>query len=135
MIRRPISQRFVEAVRTGRKITTIRPNPWPLNRPIMLYHWSGKAYASPQVEVCAVVVVDAAIIQIIHGKQGMEYHYCWSMRETMPTTETLFQAEGFTSQEELDAWFSAIVEPGREIIRSIMKFRLATPAELTGETK
>jgi len=57
MIKRPINARFSEAVREGRKFTTIRSKPWPVWKEIMLYNWSAAAYRSPQVDVCAFLSV------------------------------------------------------------------------------
>ena len=56
MIKRPLDPKFSDAVREGRKVTTIREKPWPVGKPIMLYNWSGIPYRSKHIDVASVKV-------------------------------------------------------------------------------
>ena len=64
MIKRPLNPRFSDAVREGRKFTTIRADLWPVGVPIMLYNWSGAAYRSKQIDVAAIIVQGFWLIEI-----------------------------------------------------------------------
>lgn len=119
MIKRPLNSRFSNAVREERKITTIRDNPWPVGTPIMLYNWSGAAYRSPQIDVAPVEVVETSPILITRDSAG-EMSYC--MIEPLPTP--LWECEGFDSEEDMDAWFSAKMKPGQSVEKHLMRFRL-----------
>lgn len=115
MIKRPLDARFAGRVLEGQKFTTIRRNPWPTGKPIMLYSWSGKPYRSPHKNVCAISVIVAQPIEITQGIDGtMHYDY--------PANYQLWQAEGFDSQNEMDEWFRKIVKPGKTITRHLMRF-------------
>lgn len=118
MIRRPLDQRFSEAVLTGRKTTTIRQKPWPAGVPIMLYHWTGEAYRSPQHDVAVVIVTGTAPITIGQHPDGL-------MTYTGPaglSSATLWRSEGFASLAEMDAWFRRLVDPGACIPCHLMTF-------------
>jgi len=120
MIRRPLDQRFGEAVRTGRKTTTIRRAPWPAGVPIMLYHWADAAYRSPQRDAAVIIVTDTTPITIGHQPDGL-------MTYTGPEgliSAPLWQSEGFASRAEMDAWFRPLVDPGACIPRHLMTFAL-----------
>jgi len=73
MIKRPLNSRFSDAVREGRKITTIRDNPWPVGKQIMLYNWSGAAYRSKQNDVAAVTVLATSPVTISRVGDAMTY--------------------------------------------------------------
>jgi hypothetical protein len=121
MIKRPLNSRFVEAVRSGRKFTTIRDNPWPVGVPIMLYQWSGAAYRSKHTDVAVVTVLEFWPIQIHRlGDGTMRY------RHGMKNTKPLYESEGFATTEELDGWFRPLVKPGQTVTKMLMRFRLAT---------
>lgn len=119
MIKRPLHPRFSEAVLTGRKFTTIRDKPWPVGEPIMLYNWTGPAYRSKQKDIAPIIVQGWWPIGIGHNPDG-------TMRYTvgMDCGTPLHQTEGFSSQEEMDAWFRPLVKPNQPIQKYIMRFRL-----------
>jgi hypothetical protein len=119
MIKRPLRSRFSDAVRDGRKITTIRDNPWPIGKPIMLYNWTGAAYRSKQIDVAPVIVRGFWPIEISHLEDGTML-YAHGMENAKPLHET----EGFESQVEMDAWFRQLVKPGRTVTKTLMRFRL-----------
>lgn len=56
---------------------------------------------------------------------GRNHHWSSSDREVLD--RPLFQTEGFASQDEMDRWFSNIVNKGNESTLWIMKFTLKTP--------
>ena len=122
MIKRPLNAKFSDKAKFGIKITTIRSKPWPVGRPIMLYNWSDKPYRSPQIDVCAVEVVETSPILITRDAAG-EMSYC--MIEPLPFP--LWQCEGFDSQDDMDAWFSAKIKPGQSIEKHLMRFQLSNP--------
>lgn len=124
MIKRPLHERFTPAVREGRKTTTIRKNPWPVRKPIMLYNWSGKAYRSKQVDVAAVVVIGFWVIRITHREDGGMI-YAYGRENERPLHET----EGFASRAEMDEWFRPKIKRGETITRHLMNFRLAKTEE------
>lgn len=118
MIKRPLNAQFKPAVLEDRKITTIREKPWPVGVPIMLYHWEGKAYNSPHVDVAVIEVMETCPIEIDHHADGvMTYaHRIWH-------PNPLWACEGFKSSEAMDAWFRQVVKPGRSLTRHLMRFR------------
>lgn len=122
MIRRPLNERFVTAVQTGIKVTTIRDKPWPVGKPIMLYRWLGKPYASKQEEICDIIVHEVRPVKIAQGADGkLFFDY-----PPGPVTErNLYEAEGFASREELESWFRPLVPPGKIIEKHLMIFRKA----------
>jgi hypothetical protein len=120
MIKRPLDPRFSEAVKAGRKFTTIRDKPWPTGKPIMLYNWSGKPYRSPQVDVAPIVVLGFWTIYITHHLDGT-MHYEYGMENDKPLWET----EGFESQKELDDWFRPLIMRGFKTPKCLMRFQLA----------
>lgn len=118
MIKRPLNSRFSDKAKADSKITTIRDKAWPVGKPVMLYNWSDKPYRSKQIDVCAVVVVKAWPILIYRNKSGaMEYH----TKAQLPFH--LWECEGFDSQEDMDAWFSAKVKTGQSLEKQLMRFR------------
>ncbi len=125
MIKRPIDPRFADAVRTGRKFTTIRAKPWPVGVPIMLYHWAGKPYRSKQVDVAVVIVKGFWSIRIAQSATG-EMAYDHGMQNPKPIHET----EGFESQAEMDAWFRKLVKPCSSIGSALMRFNTAPAFQL-----
>ncbi len=106
MIRRPVHNKLAGAVRAKIKQTTMREKAWPVGVPIMLYEWSGKPYRSKQVEV-GVVAVSWVRDVWIH-RLGDE----------------MWEVEGFESQQEMNAWFRALVKPGKVLKRKLMRFVL-----------
>ena len=119
MIKRPSNARFKTPVLTGVKTTTIRDKPWPVGVPIMLYHWSGAAYRSPQIDVAPVVVREVRVIRITHRDDGgMLYAY------GQQNERRLHETEGFASREDLDAWFSPLVKRGETVEKALMFFEI-----------
>ena len=118
MIKRPLNSRFSDKAKGLIKITTIRDKPWPVGKPIMLYNWSGAAYRTPQIDVCPVEVIEASPILITRDSQA-EMNYCMIVELPRP----LWSCEGFDSQEDMDAWFSAKMKPGSSIEKHLMRFR------------
>jgi hypothetical protein len=127
VIKRPLNPRFSNAVREGRKTTTIRDGIWPVGVPIMLYNWSGTPYRSKQVDVAAVLVREARAIRITHREDGgMLYAY------GQQSERYIHETEGFSNRLEMDCWFRPLVKPGQTITKHLMLFRLATEAEVKG---
>ena len=124
MIKRPLNACFSDAVREGRKTTTIRDKAWPLGVPIMLYNWIGAPYRSKHVDVAAVIVRGTWVIDIFRCHDDFMVYDCG------PGQRTLYDGEGFASQAEMDDWFRPLVKPGGMKTKHIMLFRLATEAEL-----
>lgn len=117
MIKRPLNSRFSDAVREGRKITTIRDNPWPVGKQVMLYNWTGAAYRSKQKDVAAVTVLATSPVTISRVGDAMTYaiKYEWPIGP-------LWKTEGFDSQEDMDSWFRAKTKPGHAIEKTLMRF-------------
>lgn len=126
MIKRPISNRFREPVLAGVKTTTIREEPWPIGKPVMLYSWAGKPYRSRQIDLAPVIVLDWRLIYIAHHEDGT---MIYADVETL-TVPPLEQTEGFPSREELDAWFRPLIPRGATGMKTLITFRLATAADL-----
>lgn len=129
MIKRPLDSRFRELVLTDRKTTTIRSAAWPVGVPIMLYSWSGTPYRSKQVDVAAVIVKGFWTIRITRLRRGDVMVYQCG-KESGPA---LYQSEGFASQEEMDAWFRRLVQPGTTIEKTLMLFRKVSDVPPTCE--
>ncbi len=119
MIKRPLNIRFSTPVREGQKFTTIRDNPWPVGKPIMLYNWSGAAYRSPQMDVAPVTVLGCWPIVIERKADGTMRYECGIENE-----KPLWECEGFLSQEDMDEWFSAKMKRGEWLNKYLMRFRL-----------
>ena len=125
MIKRPLHARFTSAVREGRKITTIRDKPWTVGKPVMLYNWSGAAYRSPQNDVAAVMVDSTTPIGVTRLKSGvMIYSYSTLGDERLVH---LWACEGFDHSADMDAWFSALLEPATTVTKHLMRFSLVKP--------
>ena len=119
MIKRPLNPQFAQAVQQGRKFTTIRPNPWPYNVPIMLYHWSGKPYRSKHNDVCPVKVLGHWPILITRNDDdSMKYEF------GMENDRPIYETEGFESPQAMDAWFRPLVKQGETIQQTLMRFSL-----------
>lgn len=124
MIKRPLHQQFGDAVLEDRKITTIRRTPWPIGKPIMLFHWAGVAYRSKHVDVAAVVVVETCEIRIAHRSDGRVF---FDRSNHLP--RPLWDCEGFASQAEMDQWFRSALRGGAMETRHLMRFnRVGSPA-------
>lgn len=125
MIRRAVDKALAPEVLSGRKITTIRGEPWPVGRPIMLYSWSGHPYRTKQVDVAAIIVTEFCGIGITHRPDGVML-YSHEMHLERP----LYDCEGFATQEDMDAWFRQAVPRGTLYAqRALMRFRLWEGAE------
>lgn len=119
MIRRPLNERFADAVLEGRKITTIRDNPWPIGKPIMLFSWSGKPYRSKQVEIAPVIVERVERVWIYHNILGFVRY----------SHDKLWVTEGFKSSVDMDEWFRGVVKRGDYAVKSLMRFELLERGE------
>lgn len=120
MIKRPLHPQFSDAVRQGRKITTIRDKAWPIWVPIMLYNWSGKPYRSKHVDVTPIIVEETTAIRIGRERDQMFYH----AENHIHPDHFLWCGEGFLSAEDMDDWFRRKVKPGQWIQPALMRFRL-----------
>lgn len=120
MIKRPINARFSDAVRTGRKTTTIRKSPWPIGTPIMLYNWAGLPYRSKHVDVVSISVISAKPITIVRTKLFDSMVY----QGVGVDPFKIYITEGFNSQFEMDEWFRRLVKPGQAGKFFLMKFKL-----------
>jgi hypothetical protein len=123
MIKRPLNPQFSNAVREGRKFTTIREKPWPVGVPIMLYNWSGVAYRSQQIAVAAVIVREVRAVEITHRFGGDMLYIYGPVKE-----RRLHETEGFASRAELDDWFRPLIKRGETIEKWLMFFSLANEA-------
>ena len=127
MIKRPLSQRFHQKVLDGIKVSTIRPNPWPVGVPIQLFYWQDKPYRSKHVNGPAVIVNCIKPMQICNPCTG-KLEYCYghgSLLNVAP--KNLYTIEGFDSQEDMDTWFRRLVKPGQTIQQYQMLFSLFQP--------
>ena len=120
MIKRPLDPRFASKVRDGIKTTTIRDKPWPIGKPIMLYHWSGAAYRSKHIDVIAIEVVETHPIRISRTENGI------SFSPGVIRGRLLWSCEGFESPAELQAWFAKIIKVGETVEKSLMVFKTLT---------
>lgn len=146
MLKRPLHAQFGPKVLAGIKRTTIRDTAWPLHKPIMLYHWTGKPYRSPQQDVAAVEVSASTSIKIVrlkkpHARHETEMQYmadlAWWVKNIgsnplMPPDSPerqplLWQLEGFDSRDAMDAWFLPLIKPGQTLQKHLMLFRLLNP--------
>lgn len=129
MIKRPLDRRFAEAVKEGRKITTIRKTSWPLHTPIMLFHWEYKPYRSKHMNVCAVQAILAKQCKITHYHGGeMEYIVDPFLLGMFNATDFhLWEAEGFNSKQAMDEWFREAVPAGSSEFFYIMMIQLLDP--------
>lgn len=118
MLKRPVNSRFNERILAGIKITTIREKPWPVGKPILLYNWSGKPYGSPQRDVVAVQVEHTQPIQIAKCHDGTMAYL------TAQGTHPLWESEGFDSQDDMDAWFRAVLKPGTTTEMHLCRFKV-----------
>lgn len=123
MLKRPVNSRFNERILAGIKITTIREKPWPVGKPIMLYNWSGKPYGSPQRDVCAVEVTHTQPITITHSHTGRMF-YKVASPEAGESQSMLWRHEGFDSQDDMDAWFLAVLKPGTTTEMHLCRFKI-----------
>ena len=110
MIKRPLNSRFSDAVREGRKITTIRDKLWPVCKQVMLYNWTGAAYRSKQKDVADVTVLASS--PVIISRTGDDVTY--TIKYTCPIGP-LWKTEGFESQADMDSWFRPMLKPGQAI--------------------
>ena len=122
MIKRPLNTRFTEAVRLGRKTTTIRDKAWPVGKPIMLYNWSGAAYRSPHVDVAPVIV--RATSRIVIARSELRPDVVALLPVSPIHDGPLWQVEGFDSLEEMRAWFRRLLKPGQSVTKHLMRFAL-----------
>ncbi len=117
MHRRSLNRRFGQKVLDDVKFTTIREKPWPIGKPIMLFHWLGVPYRSKQEDLAVIEVEDVYEIHISNWGFGMIYSIGW-----VDDVE-IWNTEGFDSKDEMNAWFSAVVKPGKTVTKYLMRFR------------
>jgi hypothetical protein len=126
MIKRPLAEQFHQKVLDGIKVSTIRPNPWPVNVPIQLFRWEGLPYRSKHVNGPAVIARSANRIMIASDAAGVisyhltDYDLCAAIKD-------LYVIEGFDSQEKMDDWFRRLVKRGQTIQSYQMLFSLIEP--------
>jgi hypothetical protein len=120
MIKRPLHSRFSKAVLEGRKVTTIRDNPWPFDIPIMLYNWSGAPYRSKHVDVAAVIVTAATSIDISLGEFSDRVIFSGIMGLGRP----LWYCEGFNDPLDMNDWFLPKLKPGQTLTKTLIRFGL-----------
>ena len=126
MIKRPLAEQFHQKVLDGIKVSTIRPNPWPVGIPIQLFRWEGLPYRSKHVNGPAVIARSANRITIASDAAGViSYHLadcdlCHEIKD-------LYVIEGFDSQEKMDDWFRRLVKRGQTIQSYQMLFSLTEP--------
>jgi hypothetical protein len=126
MIKRPLAEQFHQKVLDGIKVSTIRPNPWPVNVPIQLFRWEGLPYRSKHVNGPAVIARSADPITIASDAAGAISYYLAGDDLRHAITD-LYVIEGFDSQEKMDAWFRRLVKPGQTIQSYQMLFSLIEP--------
>lgn len=119
MIKRPINARFSDAIREGRKFTTIRSKPWPCWKPIMLYNWTGAAYRSKQVDVAAIEVEEVLEMLVTHDEHG-GLVFGRNQIDGIPIHKT----EGFDNARQMQEWFAKVVPVGETVELALMRFRL-----------
>jgi hypothetical protein len=123
MLKRPLHPQFSDAVREGRKVTTIRDKSWPCWKPIMLYNWSGAAYRSKQIDVCQVVVEESEEVTLTRNSLGNII-----VTPCVPRlcgNRQLWECEGFESFDAFCDWFRPLIKPRETITKTLMRFRLA----------
>jgi hypothetical protein len=126
MIKRPLAEQFHQKVLDGIKVSTIRPNPWPVNVPIQLFRWEGLPYRSKHVNGPAVIARSADRIMIASDAAGViSYHL--TDHNLCSSIENLYMIEGFESQEKMDDWFRRLVKRGQTIEQYQMLFSLINP--------
>ena len=125
MIKRPLAEQFHRKVLDGIKISTIRPNPWPVGVPIQLFRWEGLPYRSKHVNGPAVIARSADPITIASDAAGISYHLAGD--DLRHAITDLYVIEGFDSQEKMDDWFRRLVKPGQTIQSYQMLFSLIEP--------
>ncbi len=126
MIKRPLAEQFHRKVLDGIKISTIRPNPWPVGVPIQLFRWEGLPYQSKHVNGPAVIARSADPITIASDEVGAISYYLVGDDLRHAITD-LHVIEGFDSQEDMDTWFRRLVKPGQTIQSYQMLFSLIKP--------
>jgi hypothetical protein len=126
VIKRPLAEQFHQKVLDGIKVSTIRPNPWPVGIPIQLFRWEGLPYRSKHVNGPAVIARSANRIMIASDLAGVisyhltDYDLCHAIKD-------LYVIEGFDSQEKMDDWFRRLVKRGQIIKSYQMLFSLTEP--------
>jgi hypothetical protein len=133
MIKRPLAEQFHQKVLDGIKVSTIRPNPWPVGIPIQLFRWEGLPYRSKHINGPAVIARNANRITIASDAAGViSYHLtgydlCHENYDFCHEIKDLYVIEGFDSQEKMDDWFRRLVKPGQTIQSYQMLFSLIEP--------
>ena len=126
MIKRPLAEQFHQKVLDGIKVSTIRPNPWPVGIPIQLFRWEGLPYRSKHVNGPAVNARSADPITIASDATGVISYHLTNYDLCHPITD-LYVIEGFDSQEKMDDWFRRLVKRGQTIQSYQMLFSLIEP--------
>jgi hypothetical protein len=126
VIKRPLAEQFHQKVLDGIKVSTIRPNPWPVGVPIQLFRWEGLPYRSKHVNGPAVIARSANQIMIANDATGaIRYHLAGD--DLRHAITDLYVIEGFDSQGKMDDWFRRSVKPGQTIHQYQMLFSLIKP--------
>lgn len=120
MIRRPLHPRFAEPVLARIKTTTFRDAAWPVGVPIMLYHWTGRPYKSPQQSLAPIAVESVTPIRIEANRAG-EIIVRDSDGALIPHP---WIDEGFDSAEDFASWFRPLLKGGGVLLRQMMRFNL-----------
>jgi hypothetical protein len=124
MIKRPLDQRFRDAVLEGRKITTMRVKPWPVGKPIVLYHWTGAAYRSKHVDIAVIEVLQTDRVVI---RRDLDGHLSYRRGGIFELPRPLWFYEGFAAQADMDEWFGPLLKKDPLITRHLMLFRVIKP--------
>jgi hypothetical protein len=95
-----------------------------MDRPIMLYSWTGKPYAakSKHNDLTAVVVTKTSPITIYKGPDGAMIYYVHS--DSFRLTRQLWETEGFECRAAMDEWFSQALGKKTQETMHIMQFKL-----------
>ncbi|MBN8247762.1 MAG: hypothetical protein J0L84_10005 [Verrucomicrobia bacterium] len=109
--RKALQDRFVEAVLSGRKNTTIRPAGRPSKLPeagdkLTLFRWTGRPYWSPQEvvgefrikRIWSVTVSEEGLVLEDGGTRHWAHQPCGDQ-------ETFAHREGFLNWAEMREWF------------------------------
>jgi hypothetical protein len=110
--RKAIQERFVQSVRSGLKVSTIRPTPkrscdFPeAGDSITLFRWTGKPYRSPQEEVLVGRIRRVWHVTVselgVRLEDGATY---WMAHAPGGDREAIAKREGFTDWSEMAEWF------------------------------
>jgi hypothetical protein len=94
---------FVDHVRSGRKLQTIRPPrkfPVHVGDRLSLRHWKDRPYASPQI-----TILEATCTRVAPVKLAQDFVVVDHRLLTEPEVLSLARADGFEHPEEMRALF------------------------------